>query len=527
VDDFRVYTKALAQTEIQVLFDLGGKPMDTKWDYEAEDAVVSGGVISNGMPGYSGTGFVDYVNASGDYVEWTVDIASEGDYDLEFRYANGSTDRPLEIQLNGQVVAVSLSFPGTGSWTTWGMTSPLTVSLNAGSNTVRATAIGSSGGNVDLLRVIERDISNHAPVFENTTRAAISSQAISGVLAPFAFDWDGSDPNSPLNFSKVSGSAWLIVAGDGTLSGTPGSGDVGENVFTVRVTDGGGLSTDATLTITVYDVQGTYEAEDAFLGGSCQVVNNQSGYTGTGFVDYVNSSGDYVEWTVNANQAQTVILDFRYALDGGDRPLEIQVNGQVVAASLSFPGSGWSTWVYTATVEASFNAGDNTIRATAIGSSGANVDHLRVLKNNPPVFTADLISKPNATEDAIYTGQSLAGSATDADSGPLIYSKINGPAWLTVASDGTLGGTPADGDIGGNAFTVHVDDDQGFFDEAMLNITVLNLYTGEFGLSDFAGFALNWLESGCGLCGGADLTGDGNVGIEDLEVLAGNWLSGN
>ena len=108
--------------------------------------------IKSTNPGYTGTGYADYQNASGDYIEWTVTMASGGDYDISFRYALGSSDRPLEIQVNGDVVDPSLSFPNTGGWSTWGMTAPLSVTLNAGSNTVRATAIGSSGGNLDHLR---------------------------------------------------------------------------------------------------------------------------------------------------------------------------------------------------------------------------------------------------------------------------------------------------------------------------------------------------------------------------------------
>src|SRR5204863_6140716 len=39
--------------------------------YEAENAVLSGAVVSNTKAGYTGTGFVDYINASGDSVTWT------------------------------------------------------------------------------------------------------------------------------------------------------------------------------------------------------------------------------------------------------------------------------------------------------------------------------------------------------------------------------------------------------------------------------------------------------------------------
>jgi outer membrane protein assembly factor BamB len=45
-------------------------------------------------------------------------------------------------------------------------------------------------------------------------------------------------------------------------------------------------------------------------------------------------------------------------------------------------------------------------------------------------------------------------------------------------------------------------------------------------LKDLAMFAAWWLDSSCGVCGGADFTGDGNVRLDDLKVLVGNWLKG-
>jgi arabinoxylan arabinofuranohydrolase len=121
--------------------------------YEAEAAVLSGPVVSSQYAGYTGTGYADYANASADYIEWTVNVASAGTHPLIFRYANGSTaSRPLELKVNGVVVNSSLAFPATGAWTTW-MTVTNSVTLNAGNNTVRTTAMGSSGGNLDNLQV--------------------------------------------------------------------------------------------------------------------------------------------------------------------------------------------------------------------------------------------------------------------------------------------------------------------------------------------------------------------------------------
>ena len=68
------------------------------------------------------------------------------------------------------------------------------------------------------------------------------------------------------------------------------------------------------------------------------------------------------------------------------------------------------------------------------------------------------------------------GSAGDIDAGDTrTFSKINGPGWLTVAANGTLGGLPSNSDTGPNSFTVRVTDAAGLFDEASLNIAVANV----------------------------------------------------
>ncbi|MFF3686971.1 cellulase family glycosylhydrolase [Streptomyces sp. NPDC002187] len=123
----------------------------------------------------------------------------------------------------------------------------------------------------------------------------------------------------------------------------------------------------------------TYEAEDATVTQGL-VESDHAGYTGRGFVNYHNTSGSHVRWTVNAAQAGTATLTFRYANGAtADRPMDIAVNGVLTADDRAFTATGaWTSWS-TAKVTATLKAGSNTVRATATTANGGpNVDNLAV-----------------------------------------------------------------------------------------------------------------------------------------------------
>src|SRR5688500_750410 len=88
--------------------------------YQAENATISQAVVESNHAGFTGTGFVNYNNVVGSFVEFTVSAAAASNAMLSFRYANGTTtNRPMSISVNGTVVSSSLAFNPTGAWTTW------------------------------------------------------------------------------------------------------------------------------------------------------------------------------------------------------------------------------------------------------------------------------------------------------------------------------------------------------------------------------------------------------------------------
>ena len=146
-----------------------------------------------------------------------------------------------------------------------------------------------------------------------------------------------------------------------------------------------------------------------------------------------------------------------------------------------------------------------------------------------PSFSVAVLDGDDAVEGYVYSG-SIAGTAAAFDGSGVFYSRTAGPLWLNVAQDGTLSGVPGDGDVGENVFGIRATDARGALGDGLVRIKVRNTFTGERGLSDLSALAAQWLRSDCAdfpLCGGADLTGDGNVDNADLIALSEMWLVEN
>jgi autotransporter-associated beta strand protein len=180
---------------------------------------------------------------------------------------------------------------------------------------------------------------------------------------------------------------------------------------------------------------------------------------------------------------ETITLKYESSRNHPQRNIQLLAkNGgsyTLIAETTEATGSGaWPTITLNHTVTALHAGRQLAIRV--ISGNWNEFDNFRItttatpvgLPNNAPTFTTDPISLPAATALVAYTGQSLASSATDLDSDSLTFSKLSGPAWLTVATDGTLSGTPAPGDTGLASFVIRASDPAGGMDFADLTIAV-------------------------------------------------------
>ena len=300
---------------------------------------------------------------------------------------------------------------------------------------------------------------------------------------------DAEDPDSDqLTFTKVSGPAWLVVAEDGALSGTPLQDDIGTYTYSVSANDGKGGIAEAGLLITVLGVNDAPVFSEAIITRPDAPYNEI--YSATLEGEALDEDGDELIFSIS-----------------GPSWLTCSSTG-VLSGSPVETDDGLNTW----TVSAS----DGGETATA------QLQIEVVFINSPPEFNADPVIEAAGFEDITYFG-SIADKAADSDGDALTFSKSGGPDWLAVNPDGSLTGTPAQSDTGLNSFIVAVSDGTNT-DAAGLNIIINavndapEFLTNTISLSD-AVYGQGYYESIAGEA--SDIDGD----PVQYKILTGpGWL---
>lgn len=131
---------------------------EKEWIYYACDGEIYLGVTETTNGGFTGPSYVNYDNVTGSMLTFTVNVPSEGNYEMTVRFANGTeTARPLSIYLNGSQENYSMDFGGTGAWTSW-QENKIVLPLKSGENKIKTVAVTSNGGpNVDYIKLVKTD----------------------------------------------------------------------------------------------------------------------------------------------------------------------------------------------------------------------------------------------------------------------------------------------------------------------------------------------------------------------------------
>ena len=90
--------------------------------------------------GYGGAGYIDFNNdgsgiAGSEAITFEVNVTEAGLYDLHVRFMSATSNRPLDIGVNGALQIAGEAFVGVG-FGTWLLRTPITLQLDAGPNTI-------------------------------------------------------------------------------------------------------------------------------------------------------------------------------------------------------------------------------------------------------------------------------------------------------------------------------------------------------------------------------------------------------
>lgn len=182
---------------------------------------------------------INFAGGPGNAKDWigiyTNGVTPDGNpASLDWRYTNGTQTS------GGNATAGSVTFPApvlaAGTYKIWFLAND---------------AYGVIAGPTDLV-ITPPTVPDGPPVWVTSPirfRHGVAGTAYTGLISAYASDPQG----TALTFSKTSGPAWLTVAANGALGGTPAAGDAGMNTFTIRASDGTETA-DATVNLQVFAV---------------------------------------------------------------------------------------------------------------------------------------------------------------------------------------------------------------------------------------------------------------------------------
>ena len=263
----------------------------------------------------SGGGYNVSKTRAGEWLQYTVDVATTGVYRFEARVANIGTGATFRVEVDGVDRTGLVDVPHTGGWQTWETISTARIPLEAGQRAIRvylATLATSGGvGNYNWFRfVADHSSPPPSPAYGGTP------VALPGIVQAENFDEGGEGLAYSDLSSHNSGGVYRTTAVDIGTTSDPSSG--GYYVGWTRV-------------------------------------------------------GEWLQYTVDATQTRTYTLNMRVANEGSGASFRIEVDGVDRTGPIQLPDTGgWDAWQTLSVSGISLQAGPRTIRVVMLGRNDQN-----------------------------------------------------------------------------------------------------------------------------------------------------------
>jgi GH18 family chitinase/aryl-phospho-beta-D-glucosidase BglC (GH1 family) len=372
-------------------YDIGGEGLA----YHDTDSINQGGAYRTDGVDIEATtdvggGYdVGYI-ASGEWLKYTVNVATTGTYNIGFRTAATSASGVIQMEVDGNIVVGPTSLPNTGGWQNWTTITSSNISLTAGQHIIKLD-FTTGGFNLNYVTV-QQVLANLPPVISLT--APVSNASFTAP-ASITISANASDPDGTVSKVDFYNGTSLL----GTVSVSPYSFNwtgvvAGSYVLSAKATDNAGaVTTSSVVNVTVMaSPESPYGGTPIILPGQLQAENYDIGGEGIAYhdIDAVNqggayrtdgvdieattdigggydvgyiATGEWLKYTVNITSTGKYNLGFRTAATSASGVIRMEVDGSDMTGPISLPNtSGWQNWSTTTISNISLTAGQHVIR---------------------------------------------------------------------------------------------------------------------------------------------------------------------
>ena len=265
----------------------------------------------------SGGGFNVAKTRAGEWLQYTVNVASTGTYRFEARVANIGTGGRFRVEVDGTDATGLIDIPDTGGWQAWVTVSGPELPLAAGVRAIRlvfATPSSSGGvGNYNWFNLVD---SSTTPAPDPSPAYGGTPVALPGLLQAENFD----------------------EGGEGSAYSDASSGNSG----------------------------GVYRTTAVDLGPTTDPMSN--GY----YVGWTRV-GEWLAYTVDVTQSREYTFNVRVANIGVGAAFRVEVDGVDVTGPINVPNTGgWDVWQTISLSGVRLNQGQRRMRLVMLSRNAEN-----------------------------------------------------------------------------------------------------------------------------------------------------------
>jgi M6 family metalloprotease-like protein len=155
----------------------------------------------------------------------------------------------------------------------------------------------------------------------------------------------------------------------------------------------------------MFNIEAENSTYCSWINGT-SIDNDNTGFSGTGFVNTPNQIGAWMECQVNISTGGMYAINVRYANESSAREATVSINGNDITNADFLSTGSWTTWAFETISNVFLNSGTNTIRLTATESGGlANIDRYDFSGIEGEYYHLSLETNGNGTIESSPSGE--------------------------------------------------------------------------------------------------------------------------